>query len=223
MSESNGQGEYRRSLIMTPGERRCVNGAKPDERYPVPTAGRFTAETLDGHDLAQIAAKLIGMRPTLKHLGDVEIDYLWKKNGGKKAGAAVLGNCQRVSGIWGHYTEAKWSIWLAADNCEFLTNWQIEACLCHQLLHAGEGEGGEPAMIGHDFEGFAKELEWYGCWTEGLTVAGRALGQLQLPMQGTIPLAEVEKATEPLEGTPLGDGRQVSAVEERELAAAGVE
>ena len=124
----------------------------------------------------------------------------------------LLGVCVKVGGIWTAYTDATWVIWLAADNCEAFTNWQVQCNLIHQLLHAGEGEDG-PAMVGHDFEGFAKELEWCGCWTEGLTVAGRAINQLQLPMQlgldGTAAIGEAE----PVDDAPLPLFSHVEAID----------
>jgi len=203
MGEQNGRDGLKATLVTTPAKRELVWRAEPDERYPVPTPGRFQGEVLDADDLASIAAKLIGQRAAFKHLASVDIEYRWKRKGGSRAGMPVLGAMVRVSGIWQAFTEATWLCWLAADNCANFTNWLVQCNLIHQLLHAGEGESGEPATIGHDFEGFAKELEWCGCWTEGLTVAGRAIGQLQLPWQAALPNgdghAEPDAETVPLE------------------------
>lgn len=216
MSEQ--QGEYRASLITSPAKRELVFAGEPDERFAVPTPGRFSTETLDAPDLAGIAAKLIGRREAFKHLASVDIDYLWKRKGGTKAGVPVLGACVRVSGIWQAFTDAQWVIWLAADNCQTFTNWLIQCNLIHQMLHAGEDENG-PALVGHDYEGFTKELEWCGAWTAGLTVMTRAVSQLQLPMQGALPVTEAAGEDVPLAGTPLGEARPATLAEERELAA----
>lgn len=199
MGEQNG---LKATLVTSPAKRELVWRGEPDERFPVPTPGRFSGEVISAEDLRDVAGRLIGKRTAFKHLASVEIDYLWKRKGGSRAGMPILGACQRVSGIWQAFTEATWVVWLAADNCASFTNWLIQCNLTHQLLHAGEGEGGEPAVVGHDFEGFAKELEWCGAWTEGLTVATRAVSQLQLPWQTALPveesLPEVEKLTTPI-------------------------
>lgn len=162
----------------------CITGAKPRELFDVPGASHFVDEddaTLiydfrHSTEIRDIARKLIKERESLKHLKHVDIAYFWKREGGKSAGKATLGRCQKPSGLLKHYSEVSYIIWLAADWCRGfqLTNFQIEALIYHELLHT-KLDDGKLTMRPHDFEGFASELHFYGAWNSDFDSVQRAL------------------------------------------------
>ena len=123
----------------------------------------------------------------LGHVGDYQIEYLWKKKGGKRLGANRMGACGKPSGLLKHYAATDFVIWLAADHLreENYTQDQIEALMFHELSHIAvpeEDESGDltpPKLAPHDFEGFVADVERYGFWEPSLKRMGRAV-QLRL-------------------------------------------
>lgn len=158
------------------------------ERIFIPSEDAFGTDEdaidyLPAPEIKRIADDLIERHQRFAHLADVEIVYLWKAKGGKSGGGDRLGYCAKQSGLVRHFSEAEWVVWLAADNCRLyvLSNRQIEALVYHELSHAGENKDGQPVVIGHDWEGFAHEIEAYGLWHPSLPSIGRAIRQERLP------------------------------------------
>lgn len=124
------------------------------------------------------------------HLADLKVVYLWKKTGGKAKGKVVYGKTVKASGLAKHFSEqAAFVIWLAADHCRgaTYTERQLEALLFHEMCHttvveADEetGRGGGPALVPHDVETFAAELEVYGLWDADLRDVAPAFRQAGL-------------------------------------------
>lgn len=178
-------------LVYEPARRRLIGGGIPDGQYYVPTLDRFKSDPgladpdldfVEAPDVEAIAVELIAEHARFAHLAGRRVAYRWKRTGGKAGGKLTLGKCVKPSGLLRDETRADWFIWLAADNCLGLTNWQIEALVFHELLHADEDEHGKRQLRPHDFEGFGPEIEHYGLWDAGLREAGRAVQALQLPL-----------------------------------------
>lgn len=139
----------------------------------------------DGNDflytagLQEMGMGLISQWPELQFLADFEIRFLWKAKGGKSGGNMTMGKCVLASGLVEHFSGVDWIVWLGADNCRMaeLNDEGVEAVVYHELLHCdltGE-EADNPAVRGHDFEGFAKEIERYGFPGSGLQIARSAV------------------------------------------------
>ena len=176
-------------MVASLEHRRLVTEGIADARYPVPGPGRFVDAAgedvpfISAPDIEQIAGALIDVRSEdLGFLRDFQLAYLWKAKGGKAKGRATFGKLTKPSGLLKHFAGVTYVLWLAADHCgeARMSNWQIEALVCHELLHAAVDEDGEPGVVGHDFEGFRKEVEHYGFWDEGLAEIERAGLQLRL-------------------------------------------
>lgn len=126
--------------------------------------------------VAEIAGALLGRHgDRFGALRDLEISYLWKREGGKAGGKPTLGACVKTSGLALYFGRADFVIWLAADHCQAagLSAWQYEALVYHQLAHAGVDKKGKPTLYPHDFEGFRAELDQYGAWSQDLELMAR--------------------------------------------------
>jgi Putative phage metallopeptidase len=124
---------------------------------------------------------LIVERLCFESLREAAIVYLWKRNGPEKP-RRLLGKCQRPGGLLAHFAQAHFVVWLAANNCTGLTNWQIEALVFHELKHAYVGSDGKAVSVPHDWEGFAEEIQRYGLWKRDIVPIAEAVGKaLALP------------------------------------------
>ena len=156
-----------------------VTEGDPNGRYSVPEDSAFDlrdgdrvipVEFLRSDELESIGQALIEKRESLAHLREgAGIAYLWKREGGKKNGQSTFGQCRKPSGLLGYYAAVDFIIWLAADHCRasLFTHWQVEASLFHELKHTGmrmTDEGLVWTIQGHDWEGFAEEIVFYGDW-----------------------------------------------------------
>ncbi len=151
---------------------------------------------LDAPDLERIADELqehyelkFNMWPSL------HIDFRWKLKGGKRAGQATFGKCQKTSGLLKHYSDRDFVIWLAADHCREgeLTRFQVEALPFHEMLHVNTNDDGRAMLRGHDRELFCEEIEEYGLWEQNLQNVGRAVqGRLDELGEGALDGAWVQ-------------------------------
>ena len=173
----------------------------PGSTYLVPQEGLFKGEDgealdfIPAPDLEKIAAELIGRHGRFAEIEILRIAYLWKRKGGVSKGKRVLGKTQKPTGLLRYFSEFDFTVWLARDHAYDLgpTHRQIEAAVFHELLHiAYDPEDGRVFLVDHDFEGFTAEIETYGTWQRGLTLAKEAF-QLALPLGKTE--SEVTDAT----------------------------
>jgi hypothetical protein len=159
-------------------------GGDPEAKYPIPPDAGFGADFGPAPDIARIAEALIAAEEVrFGFLRDVDVRYLWKRKGGKSKGKATLGKCVKASGLVKYLgSDADFVIWVAADATRerALTTRQMEALVFHELLHISQGDDGEPILVGHDFEGFAAELDTYGPWSADLKLAARSVRQAGL-------------------------------------------
>ena len=162
------------------------HGAEGDQTYPVP----YVADAYrDAPELEALAAELVERHPdTFGHLRELTLKVLWKAKAGKASGKIVFGKTQKPSksSLLSFYEPADFVIWLAADAVAgaLFTRRQVEALLAHELMHTAIDDKGAPATVSHDFEGFARELELYGFWEEGLQTARRAT-QARMRLEAT--------------------------------------
>lgn len=172
--------------MVTKERRALITGGDPDEVFLAPPVEQFEMEEdefVDAPDITRIGSALISAyEATFGHLQSREIAWLWKRKGGASGGKATLGKCQKPTGLLRHFAGADFVIWLAADHCRDhrLTAHQVEALVYHELLHAGEDEGGKPVILPHDFTGFLREVREYGAWKPDLSNAAHSFGQMPL-------------------------------------------
>jgi hypothetical protein len=137
--------------------------------FKVPSESEFidsTAEFLIAPEIANIGQRLISTYEedfwVIKH---ARIDYLWKRAGGEKAGRATLGTLRKVSGELKFYSQKDYICAISADHCHGLNPFQITALVFHELKHGyWDHEKAKYSLIGHDFEGFRREVELFGYW-----------------------------------------------------------
>jgi hypothetical protein len=177
--------------------RMCFSGLAPDQFVPVPT---FTAEFHPGDHIQMVAEAIMAGCQELSWLTETEgqysIAYAWKQKGGRKGETLVYGDTKKGSGYAGYLTGATWHIWMAADHCKNLANYEFEAAVYHQLLHLGEREVEStdeevashtiPVTRPHEVEMFAAEIDRYGFWLPGIRkISTSFASQLKLEMTPT--------------------------------------
>lgn len=163
--------------------KRLINGGDPEQRFPVPDEKDFeiSGEFMPAEGVEKIALSLIQNRDSLRRLAARSITYLWKRKGAEKP-RRRLGHCQLASGLTGYFSQSDFIIVLYANNCRGINNWGMEALIFHELKHAGENDKGQPALIPHDYEGFAEDFERYGLWKSDMKfIAEAANKSLLLP------------------------------------------
>jgi hypothetical protein len=205
-------------------KRELVTEGDPSMKFVFATMSDFAGEDyLKADDLKVIGEQLIASVKSIAQLSEVKIIYLWKRKGPEKP-RRVLGTCQRVSGLLGFFTGgADFIITLNVNNCQWfeLTKWQIEAVVFHELKHGGLIDG-KPALMPHDCELFAEDIQRYGLWKADLAkIADAAHGALQLPFEEDLPLPaatpeqlardpEIKKSLKGLQDLADKDGATIS-------------
>lgn len=179
----------------------CATGKNPDDAIIVPD---FQSNHFRGELIQETAAAMIASFQELSWIRDREdsdrlIWYVWKRNGGKSRGAEVFGGAQMASSYVKYLTDSTFVIWMAADHCKLLPNYEFEGLVLHQLLHLYEREIEShspdkattfvPALRDHEFSGFESELLRYGVHTPELRHAGatfqKVAKQLKMDMSAT--------------------------------------
>ena len=168
---------------VTVSGKRFVSAVKGMAWMP-PADSTFAGEFQHSEALTELAEELCGRYDELTFILDWRIEVLWKRNGGRKGGGAVMGKCLLPSGIAKFYSKQDWVIWLAADWVREM-EWnseQVEALVFHELHHCALKEKGDPPVTepttrGHDLEIFLAEVEHYGLWDERLQEAGPVFGK----------------------------------------------
>jgi hypothetical protein len=155
-------------------KKELILGGDPNTPFVTPTDAEFGPEDwLEAPALAKIGAALIEKRVCFDSLREIPIAYLWKRKASEKP-RRLLGKCQRPSGLLAYFSRFDFVVWLGANNCQGMTNWQIEALVFHELKHAFVKDG-EPVSIPHDWEGFAEEIQRYGLWMQDMVPIAEAL------------------------------------------------
>ena len=166
--------------------KKLITGGDPEQMYPTPAPEEFAkaaAEYLDGDDLEEIGEAIIEKQGGFGYLKELKLVYLWKDKGGESKGKLVLARIQRPKGLLAKFCDADFIVWLAADHHRALrsTRFQVEATVFHELCHSDFNEEKDKArLVGHDYEGFCREVELYGAWRPDLENASKAFQQLSL-------------------------------------------
>lgn len=161
----------------------------PAQRIHVPRVTDFkdhetgqVLEFIPSNELRAVADDLIERHERFGLLGDCEITYLWKAEGGATNGKRTLGKCAKPGGLVRYFSGAHFVIWLAADHARdlLLTQQQLEALVFHELCHAGISDKGVPYIVGHDWAGFGDEIREYGLYLEDVRRIDQVMHQLRL-------------------------------------------
>lgn len=181
---------------VTPDAVSGILSADPDRHPFVPPDEYFDDDDyLESRELEKIGAALIAHWPEFGFLqnANARIAYRWKRKGGKAKGKAVLGQCQKPSGLLKHFADCDFVIWIAADHARVmnLTNRQMEALVYHELSHCwweeDEDETSETygemrlAIRGHDDELFWSEIARYGPLDDQRKRTAETFQQVALP------------------------------------------
>lgn len=159
--------------------------------------GEDQVDFLPADAIERLARALIARHQNLfGHLNGLRVLCLWRRQGGKKAGKAVFGKCEKPSGLTRYLSGGEegepydFIVTLSADHCRDAGygTAELEALTFHELSHTTleekeDKEGNvttKPALTGHDFEGFRAEVEHFGFWQPDLVQMSRAV-QLRLP------------------------------------------
>lgn len=169
------------------------------EFFPIPPKQDFgDQQFLPAPDLKVIGDMLIDKYDDFAHLHNLgaKIVYLWKEKGGEGGGRAILGKCVRPSGLTDYFASAAetssgveekvdFVIWAAADHlrnniARFRT---VCALVFHELKHTSY-EKGNFTVQGHEFEGFAREIEEFGMWKTDIKIIAEACETVKDVQQG---------------------------------------
>lgn len=161
------------------------------EVFPIPEKEDFgDQQFLPAPDLSVIGKMLIDKYHDFDHLTNLNanIVYLWKSKGGESGGRAILGKCVSPSGLVDYFAcqaetavesrsdKVDFVIWAAADHlrnnrAKFHT---VCALVFHELKHTAFDEKGNLIVQGHEFEGFAREIEEFGMWKRDIKIIAEA-------------------------------------------------
>lgn len=159
-------------------------GSSKTNLYPVPEDTEFDVSEsgfISAPGLERLASLLIGCyAEKFDHLSRLKIRYAWKRKGGTSKGKAKFGAVQAITGAAQFVSgeQVEYLVWVGADNVRDnnFTEYQVEALLFHELCHFGFVDG-ELCLVGHDFEGFADELGYYGLWNQSIKNFGAAVAE----------------------------------------------
>lgn len=159
-------------------------GSSKTNLYPVPEDTEFEMSEsgfISAPGLERLASLLIGCyAEKFDHLSRLKIRYAWKRKGGTSKGKAKFGAVQAITGAAQFVSgeQVEYLVWVGADNVRDnnFTEYQVEALLFHELCHFGFVDG-ELCLVGHDFEGFADELGYYGLWNQSIKSFGAAVAE----------------------------------------------
>lgn len=161
--------------------------------FPVPEKKEFEGKQfILSNELKTVADKLIAKYENdFAHLNEANIVFLWKESGGESNGYATLGKCIRPSGLAAFFAaptaeeNVDYVIWCAADHLrENRANYRtICALLFHELKHTYRLDG-KLMIVGHEFEGFAREIEEFGMWQHSIKRIAEACESVKDVQQG---------------------------------------
>jgi hypothetical protein len=161
------------------------------EQIAIPHDGLFTQAFMSDEKLELLAEILMEHCDELKIASNFKITYLWKRKGGKSNETITLGKCIKLAGLVEYFGKADFVIWLSADHCyrihtEYLSKRRqqdinLAALMYHELRHVSKDENDQRATRGHEFEGFASEIERFGIWRDGMRPIAKAFQESLFP------------------------------------------
>lgn len=160
----------------------CLNAGGGDfVSVGVPTESDFRDEAFLDAPGAKIVAEHVQQKfpEVFDHLDLDRIKFLWNAKGGQSGKRNTLGKVGKLSPKERHFLgyDADFWIWFAADHVREsrFDAQQFEALVFHELKHLQLDDDGAVVVVGHDFEGFAQELEIYGPWSGSAAKIVRAI------------------------------------------------
>lgn len=72
-------------------------------------------------------------------------------------------------------------IWLGADNCRQRQDLNFAALMYHELRHIDKDDKDQAVTQGHEFEGFASEVERFGIWRPSMKPIAKAFQESLFP------------------------------------------
>lgn len=171
-----------------------VLGKGASEEFAIPPKTKFEGKDfIAAPELKKIGDKLIEhFDDDFGFLDGANILYLWKEKGGESGGMATLGKCIKPSGLAGYFAaeaddadRVHYIVWAAADHLRLnkATVRTVYALIFHELMHTDTNEG-KLTVRGHEFEGFAREIEEFGFWRQSITNIAGAVEKVKDDQQG---------------------------------------
>lgn len=147
----------------------CVPCTSPGIEFGVPNEAAFDealSDYLVSPEMAQIAERLIATYPEdLWEINRAQIEFLWKRKGSESHGRAVLGKIKKTAAELAWYSKKDYLVIVAADFCRYFNGFELTALVFHELKHGRwDHEKMKFGVVGHDFEGFRREVELFGYW-----------------------------------------------------------
>jgi len=184
-------GDFLESLQIQGEELKKINAKL--SMFNIPDKADFDGKQfLDAPDLKTVGEVLIEKyEADFAHLNDANIIYLWKESGGETGGRATLGKCIRPTGLAAYFAapdagaNVDYIIWAAADHLrDNRANYRtVNALIFHELKHT-YWEDGKLIVVGHEFEGFAREIEEFGMWQGAIKRIAEACETVKDVQQG---------------------------------------
>jgi putative metallopeptidase len=152
-------------------------------------------EFLEAPELKKMGLMLIEKYENdFAHLVEANVIYLWKEKGGDSGGRATLGKCIRPTGLAKHFAirsdesegeKVDYIVWAAADHLrDNRANYRtVCALIFHELKHTAWDDG-KLIVVGHEFEGFAREIEEFGMWQSSIKKIAEACETVKDVQQG---------------------------------------
>lgn len=193
--------------MSEPIERTCITGVDPAGVFSTPWMRNDFQEAAD---LEEIGTALIANCPEFTDLKwatgrevdedfddgfpPIRIAYLWRKKASRSADRFKAGTLGKTGGKIKFLADAHYLVEIAADVNRFMTNWQMEALVYHELMHIKiarkalkrRDESEETKFVpdlkvrAHDLEMFFAEVERYGLWRSDLQKAQPTFAQAPL-------------------------------------------
>lgn len=168
----------------------CQVCIRPDGggRFPnIPHMDDFgTSDYIAAPDLMELAGRVINAYAEDLHerIGVANIRYLWRRAGGTSHGRDRLGYLKCPGGELRYFSDADFLLCVAADHCKYFSKMQMTALVFHELKHADFNiDTYKFTTVGHDFEGFRREVELFGYWRDDIRLMGEAFeGAKQLDL-----------------------------------------
>jgi hypothetical protein len=132
---------------------------------------------LDDELLDRLLLDVVGRYQALQHIEQhgISVRALWKKKGGKSKGKLVYSGTTEPAGLFAHFCQFDFVVWVAADNVE-LESWttvQISKLLYHEARRIAWDPGDDEhdphaVLVKPDLELFLGEIADVGLWNRTL-------------------------------------------------------
>ena len=189
--------------VNTLPERTLAADLVSDEAFPLPDIEEFYGEFLPDESLDALLAAIRGHFHAFDRFRGLNIKIFWQNDAGKEEGRIKIGSSSKQNSITRYLANVDWVIFVnhKAAAQYGLTNWQMEACVFHQLMHIEvehEGDAIKLKTHPHDIGLFHAEVINYGAWYFDLKNTARSFEQAGLWDDSPAESSEDLKAIPPL-------------------------